>query len=95
MSGADQVVRLTAVVRGHVQGVGFRWWVSDRGRDLGLVGVATNLPDGRVEVLAEGSERTCRELLAALRSPGAPGRVSAVDERWGTAQGGLRGFQQR
>lgn len=84
--------RLTAFVAGHVQGVGFRWWVREQGDKLGLSGVATNLEDGRVEVIAEGDEATVRELLALLRGGGTPGRVTSVTERWSPAQGDLVGF---
>jgi acylphosphatase len=89
------VVRLTAWVRGVVQGVGFRWWVRARALELGLVGSATNLRDGRVEVVAEGARADCERLLARLRGPDAPGRVSGVTERWSESRGGLRGFVER
>src|ERR1700742_2685004 len=75
------VVRLTAWVHGHVQGVGFRWWTRSRALELGLDGAATNLADGRVQVVAEGSEAACKKLLAALNSGDAPGRVRLVVER--------------
>lgn len=88
-------VRLTAWVRGHVQGVGFRWWVRSRARKLGLVGAATNLADGRVEVVAEGPEAACRALLDELRGPGTPGRVNGVTERWSEARGGFTDFVER
>jgi acylphosphatase len=84
--------RLTAWVDGRVQGVGFRWWVGHRAEALGLTGAATNLDDGRVEVVAEGDERACRELLAVLRGGGTPGRVTRVTERWASPRGGYRGF---
>ena len=86
-------MRLTAFVKGQVQGVGFRWWTRARALELGLVGTATNLDDGRVEVVAEGPEEACRELLAAL--PRGPGRVAFVAERWGRARGDLSGFAER
>jgi acylphosphatase len=89
----SDVCRLTAWVHGRVQGVGFRWWTSDRAAELGLVGSATNLPDGTVQVIAEGPESSCRELLAALRGGQAPGRVTRVVERWGAAAGGLPAFR--
>ncbi len=65
-------VRLTAWVDGLVQGVGFRWWVRSRAAGLGLTGTATNLPDGRVEVIAEGGRRACANCWpcsAARRRP--------------------------
>ncbi len=88
-------VRLTATVRGRVQGVGFRWWVRAKALELGLVGSATNLDDGRVEVVAEGPREAVDALLALMRRPGAPGRVAFVGERWADARGGLTGFAER
>ncbi len=93
----ERAVRLTAWVRGRVQGVGFRWWVRARALELGLVGRATNLDDGRVEVLAEGPKDACRALLKLLSADGAarrPGRVTGVTERWSEARGGLEGFRE-
>ncbi|HVX44981.1 MAG TPA: acylphosphatase [Mycobacteriales bacterium] len=83
----SDTVRVTAWVHGHVQGVGFRYWTQDRAGQLGLVGSATNQPDGTVEVIAEGPREACEELIAALRGPSTPGRVRRVVERWGTAHG--------
>lgn len=87
-----QTVRLTAFVKGQVQWVGFRWWTRARALELGLAGTATNLADGRVEVVAEGTEQACRALLELL--PSGPGRVEFVAERWGPARGAA-GFHER
>lgn len=87
--------RLTAHVTGRVQGVGFRWWAQARARQLGLHGYAGNLPDGRVQVVAEGERGACEALLDALRGPRAPGAVSRVDASWGSATGELAGFHTR
>jgi acylphosphatase len=89
---SPEQVRLTAWAQGQVQGVGFRWWARTRARELGLVGWAANLDDGRVEVVAEGPEPACRQLLELLRGPHAPGWVSGVTEHWGRATGDLAGF---
>ena len=95
-------VRLTAWIRGQVQGVGMRWWIRSRALELGLVGWARNLDDGRVEVVAEGPEDDCRALLAALRGAGdtrRPGRIDAVVERFSAASGltdaATAGFSER
>ncbi|HVU90653.1 MAG TPA: acylphosphatase [Jatrophihabitans sp.] len=88
-------VRLTAIVAGRVQGVGFRYFVRRRAEPLGLAGTATNLPNGRVEVVAEGPRAACEQLLAALRSEDAPGFVGSVDVTWSAAKGSLRGFRER
>ena len=92
---APAPARLTAWVRGRVQGVGFRWWTRCRALELGLAGRAANLDDGRVEVVAEGPREACERLLAALRGPGTPGRVTGVSALWGEPRGGLTGFVER
>ncbi|GAA0853757.1 acylphosphatase [Streptosporangium amethystogenes subsp. fukuiense] len=88
-------VRLTAWVRGRVQGVGFRWWTRSRALELGLVGWARNTADGRVEVVAQGAEKSCAMLLELLRGGETPGRVDGVVERWSEVKGGLEGFVER
>ena len=94
----SEVVRLHAFVRGAVQGVGFRWWTTKKAVELGLQGHARNLPDGRVEVVAEGPRDGCEALLALLsgRSPsaGRPGRVDGVTHEWLPAAGSTGGFDQ-
>jgi acylphosphatase len=105
--GSAEAVRLTAWVRGRVQGVGFRWWTRARALELGLTGSASNLVDGRVEVIAEGPRGRCEALLVLLseqpprdlpgNSPSAyrrPGRVVAVTHRWSGAHG-TSGFVER
>jgi acylphosphatase len=93
--GLSKEARLTAWVRGRVQGVGFRWWVRAKALELGLIGVAENLLDGRVKVVAEGDRESCALLLALLAGPEAPGYVVEVTHRWDQARGGLSGFVER
>jgi acylphosphatase len=98
--GAGDTCRLTAWLTGEVQGVGMRWWVRARALELGLVGSAANRPDGRVELVAEGSQADCEALLTLLRPDGAtsrarPGLVTGLVERWDEPRGGLDGFRER
>lgn len=90
--------RLTAWVHGHVQGVGFRWWTRSRALELELVGSATNLADGRVCVVAEGTPDAVTELLRLLEVQPAernrPGRVDTVVAHWAEPKG-ERGFRGR
>ena len=79
--------RVVAVVSGHVQGVGYRWFVRELASEAGLAGSATNLPDGRVEVVVEGPEDDVAALVAALDGPRAPGTVRRVDHRSAEVQG--------
>lgn len=74
--------RLEAVVHGRVQGVGFRMFVVDLARDLGLVGWVANESDGRVRCLAEGSTRALEDLLAALREGPRGAIVTRVEAAW-------------
>jgi acylphosphatase len=92
-SGQTRQERLAATVHGRVQGVGFRFFIEDHARDLGLAGYARNLTDGRrVEVVAEGGRAALERLVAALRQ-GPPGSyVERVDTSWEPATGEFRGF---
>lgn len=86
---------MTAWVHGRVQGVGFRWWTRSRASELGLRGWASNLSDGRVEVVAEGRKEDCERLLELLRGGTTPGHVDLVVERWSDAKGNVTGFAER
>ncbi|MFQ5746810.1 MAG: acylphosphatase [Gemmatimonadota bacterium] len=67
------------VVRGRVQGVGFRWWTRKEAHRLGLDGSVRNLPSGAVEVHASGSREAVARLEAALRRGPPASVVEAVD----------------
>jgi acylphosphatase len=87
--------RLEAVVRGSVQGVGFRWFIVRKATRLGLGGWTSNEPDGTVRVVAEGNSAALDELLAALRSGPAGASVERVDARRLPAAGDLPSFTIR
>lgn len=100
---AEDSQRAQVWVRGRVQGVGFRWWVRARALELGLVGYARNLSDGRVEVLAQG-RRDALDAFIALLDPdadpapqGRPGQVSGrtVHPLPPRPPGTLTGFTER
>ena len=84
---------LRVVVRGRVQGVGFRDFVLNRARFLAVSGYVCNLPDGRsLEVIAEGSRAELEHLLTYLREGPRLSRVDAVDADWGEPTGAYDGF---
>ena len=85
-------IRVVALVDGQVQGVGYRWFVRATATARGLAGAATNLPDGRVEVVLEGREDDVAAVLAEVTGPRAPGTVSGVQQRQDDAVQGVRGF---
>lgn len=86
-------------VRGRVQGVGFRWWTRARALELGLVGHARNMPDGRVEVLAQGEPAAVSSLVGLLEEEvstrSRPGRVDGVVVQRHRAREGVEGFLER
>jgi acylphosphatase len=93
MSEAD--VRLTAWVRGRVQGVGFRWWTRSRALELGLTGYVANRVDGRVQVVAQGPRDACEKLLHLLQGDTTPGRIDNVVADWSQAPQDIEGFSAR
>ncbi len=86
--------RLHAIVRGRVQGVGFRWFVMDAAGDA-MTGWVRNLRDGTVEVVAEGPRRPLEGLLEALGRGPAGAYVSGVTYDWEPAGGDLGRFEIR
>jgi acylphosphatase len=85
-------VSLHVIVHGRVQGVGFRYFVVQRARALGLSGTARNLADGTVEVYAEGERAALAELERDLRRGPQAADVTRVEARYGPAQGNTDGF---
>ena len=79
--------RATYFVRGRVQGVGFRWWTRSRALELGLVGHARNMDDGRVEVVAEGDPGALDRLEELLRETPDAAKVALDDEGYVLVEG--------
>jgi acylphosphatase len=76
----EAVQRVRWVVSGRVQGVGFRWYVFQAAGPLPVRGWVSNLPDGRVEVVAEGPGSALQTLEEALRSGPRHARVESVEK---------------
>jgi acylphosphatase len=68
------------LVKGRVQGVGFRWFVHREASELDLRGWVRNTEDGDVEVVAAGTEESLSELRASLRKGPRGSRVDKVIE---------------
>jgi len=68
------------LVKGRVQGVGFRWFVQREASEIGLKGWVRNTDDGCVEVVAVGDAEDLAELKGALRKGSRGSRVDAVLE---------------
>jgi acylphosphatase len=87
--------RVHARVRGRVQGVGFRFFTEDRAAELGVTGWVRNLPDGSVELMAEGPRTDLERLIAAVRRGPPASRVHDVETEWSDARGDLGAFRVR
>ena len=81
------------LVKGRVQGVGFRWFVQREAQTLGIGGWVRNDPQGAVEVLAAGSEEQHAALVARLRTGPRGARVDAVEQSEAAALDGAKSFR--
>jgi acylphosphatase len=81
------------VVRGRVQGVGFRWFVEREAHLLGIAGWVRNNSDGSVEVLAVGTRDQLLGLRSKLRQGPRASRVDGVEESDATPVAGLNTFR--
>ena len=80
MAREREVVELHVRVTGIVQGVGYRWFVRDRGRPLGLAGWVRNMPDGSVEVAASGDEQQVELLRVELMRGPSGAMIKTLDD---------------
>ncbi|ADJ25734.1 acylphosphatase [Dehalogenimonas lykanthroporepellens BL-DC-9] len=67
-----------AIVQGRVQGVGFRLFAAREASRLGVTGYAANLPDGSVEIIAEGTEEAVAAFLTAMKQGPPMARVDRL-----------------
>lgn len=80
---------------GDVQGVNFRWYARKEAKRLGLNGWAKNMPDGTVEIVAEGEEENVKKFLEWCKLGPRWGRVDMVEEAWEENEAGLKDFEIR
>lgn len=83
---------LRVVLSGRVQGVAFRAFVLRNALPLGVTGYVKNLPDGRVEVVAEGDRPQLERLLLLLKQGPPVARIDHVTSRWSSPTGSYRQF---
>ena len=89
----SETFRLHAYVTGRVQGVGYRFFVLETAHDLALVGWARNLPDRRVEVVAEGERSRLQSLATSLLEGPRGAHVTDVDIDWMAPTGEFDAFR--
>jgi acylphosphatase len=81
------------IVRGRVQGVGFRWFVEREAHILGIAGWVRNNHDGSVEVLAQGTRDQLTGLHGRLREGPRAARVDTVEVADASPMAGLSSFR--
>ena len=81
------------VVSGRVTGVGFRYFTQDVARREGLTGIVRNLPDGRVEAIAEGDNESLHRFELAIRRGPSRARVEQVEVDAVPVAGNFLGFE--
>ena len=84
---------MTVFYSGRVQGVGFRYTAKTVAAGFEIVGIVRNLPDGRVELVAEGLRAELEEFRAALRDAGLAGFIRDEQVIWADAKNQFRGFE--
>ncbi len=85
--------RKTVFFSGRVQGVGFRYTAKTVATGFEITGVIRNLPDGRVELVAEGSRAELDAFCAALHGAGLAGFIRDEQILWADAKNEFRGFE--
>jgi acylphosphatase len=88
----ETVARCHLWLRGFVQGVGFRIFALQLAQRGGVAGWARNLPDGRVEIVAEGDKRALEQFIAGVRRGPAGARVEDIRVEW-EAPTNMHGFR--
>jgi acylphosphatase len=83
------------LVRGRVQGVGFRWFAEREAHILQIAGWVRNNPDGSVEVLAMGTREQLSGMRSRLREGPHAARVDDIEESEADPVAGLNSFQVR
>ena len=84
--------RVTMLYSGRVQGVGFRATVRYLACGYDVTGTVRNLPDGRVELIAEGARDELKAFLDGIATSELSGFIAKQHETWQPAQGNLQGF---
>ncbi len=88
----DEQKRFRARIYGVVQGVGFRWFVQHEAQRRDITGFVRNMPDGTVEVEAQGERKVLDEFIEVLRQGPTMAVVSKVEVQW-LPPGDYRNFQ--
>ena len=85
--------RVHVFYAGRVQGVGFRYTVKTEAAGFEVTGLVRNLPDGRVELVAEGTQEELEGFLQAIRDAGLAHFIRSEQPTWSPGSNEFRGFE--
>jgi len=85
--------RLHVLYSGRVQGVGFRYTAKTVATGFEVTGIVRNLPDGRVELIAEGLKDELEGFQQAIRESGLGSLIGREDAAWEAPGNDFRGFE--
>ena len=86
-------MRASITVRGVVQGVGYRFFVLKQARLYNVNGFVRNMPDGTVQVVAEGTKGVLNEFIEQLRIGPVSAHVTGMEVEWSEEENRISGFR--
>jgi acylphosphatase len=88
-------MKAVIIVQGFVQGIGYRFFTVEQAKRYKVKGYVRNLPDGGVEVIAEGDEGLLKDFIRALKIGPASAHVTGIDVKWSDTEFGFTDFDIR
>ena len=88
-------MRAQIIIQGLIQGVGYRFFAIEQARKYNIRGYVRNLPDGCVEVIAEGDKGMLNDFIKRLRIGPPSGHVTGIDVKWHEEEYGFTDFDVR
>ena len=88
----NKVLEMHAIIRGYVQGVFFRATTRQYAQSLGITGTVRNVPDGTVEIFAQGTREQLDRLMEMLLADSGPGHVDEVNKSFALPVREFSGF---
>jgi acylphosphatase len=86
-------MKAEVIVQGVVQGVGYRFFVLNQARLYDVKGFVKNMPDGTVQVVAEGKKGMVKDFIERLRIGPLSAHVTGVDVKWNEKDSGFTEFR--
>ena len=89
----SEIEEMHVLFSGRVQGVGFRYTIQDHATDMHINGIARNLPNGQVELIAQGSKEELTGLLEAIKAHPGSAHIEKVKTNFTSCTTPISGFR--